>query len=66
MICNVFGGMLNIAQLQLRHKLKCSILAMHIGAAIYRMHSRVIMCTAFNVLKDLWRLFYYSGEHLIN
>jgi len=53
MICNVFGGMLNIAQLQLRHKLKCSILAMHIGAAIYRMHSRVIMCTAFNVLKDL-------------
>jgi len=51
MTYNVFGGLLNFAQRQLPHKLKCSILAMHIGADIYQMHTRVILCTAFKVLK---------------
>jgi len=35
------------------HKLQCRDLAMHIGAAIYRMCAKVITSTAFNVLRNL-------------
>jgi len=36
--------------LSIRMNYKCRILAMYIGAALYRVHARVINCTAFNVL----------------